>query len=119
MRFYIPIQLVSLLNERFHWRKLVKVKKKQKLATKRSMSGKQVPPLPLLVIITRVGKRVLDDDNLATSAKYIRDQIAEIIGVDDGSPLYTWRYEQRTSASERYGVEVEITTRINNYERLD
>lgn len=111
MRFYVPIRLVSLLNERFHWRKLSQLRKKQKAATKRSMTGKEIPPLPLIITITRVGKRVLDDDNLATSCKYVRDQIAEVVGVDDGSPLYTWRYQQRTSSSEKYGVEVEIVTR--------
>ena len=42
---------------------------------------------------------------------WIRDQIAANVGVDDGSPLYTWRYEQRVEKGERYGVDVEITTR--------
>ena len=111
MRFYIPIRLVSFLNERFHWRKLNQIKNRQKEATRLSMIGKEIPLPPLIITITRVGKRRLDDDNLATSCKYVRDQIAEIVGVDDGSSLYTWQYRQRTSADEQYGVEVEITTR--------
>ncbi len=108
MRFSIPIRLPSLLNTRMHWRRMLSLKKKQKEATALCMVGVVMPPMPLLVTITRVGPKKLDDDNLAASAKYIRDEIARIIGTDDGSPLYTWRYEQRAG---KYCVEVEITER--------
>ena len=108
MRFHIPIKLPSLANVRWHWRKMAALKKKQKFATRLCMSATTLPPLPLLVTIIRVGPRELDDDNLSSAAKYVRDQIAATVGVDDGSPLYTWRYEQRKGA---YGVDVEITSR--------
>ena len=72
--------------------------------------GQQIPTVPLLVTITRVGPRRLDDDNLAAACKYVRDQIAAVIGIDDGSPLYTWRYEQRVGGRKEYGVDVEIVT---------
>jgi hypothetical protein len=61
--------------------------------------------------MTRIGRRKLDDDNLEAAFKHIRDQIACIVGVDDGSPLYTWRYEQRVGSSLQYGVNIEILTR--------
>lgn len=91
-----------------HWRKLKRVVDKQKKATKRALKDKVIPPLPLLVIMTRVGPRKLDDDNLQGSLKYIRDEIARAVGVDDGSPLYTWLYMDRKG---EYGVEVEIIER--------
>ena len=94
---------------RSHWRYIAKIKKKQRAATKICLTNFVVPPMPLLVTITRIGPRYLDDDNLASACKYVRDEIAKKVGVDDGSPLYTWRYEQIKGL--RYGVNVEITMR--------
>lgn len=108
MKFYIPIELPSLLNLRISWRKMVRLKKQQKLATKLCMNGTAIPPLPLTVTITRVGPRRLDDDNLQGACKYVRDQIAAVVGVDDGNSKYTWIYKQRTGG---YRVEVDITHR--------
>ncbi len=108
MRFSIPIELPSLANVRLHWRAMDALKKKQKLATKLCMRDVKLPAPPLLVTITRVGPRKLDDDNLASACKYVRDAIAKVVGIDDGSDLYTWRYAQRTGT---YGVDVEITQR--------
>jgi hypothetical protein len=109
MRFHIPIRLPSLPNTRMSWQALASLKKKQKRATTRAMSKcMTVPIIPLLVTITRVGPRRLDDDNLEAASKYVRDAIADKIGLDDGSPLYTWRYEQRVGD---YGIDVEITPR--------
>lgn len=62
-----------------------------------------------MVAITRIGPRKLDDDNLLSACKYVRDQIATMIKVDDGSPLYTWRYTQRIDSI--YGVEIEFIRR--------
>lgn len=108
MQFHIPIKLPSLMNSRMHWRAVLRLKKSQRLATLLAMRGRPIPPFPLVVVIIRVGPRRLDDDNLAASCKYVRDQVAAACGVDDGSPLYTWRYEQRRG---EYGVDVEIVTR--------
>lgn len=119
MRFHIPIELPSLPNARLHWTRLLRLKAKQRRATRRSMSGKPIPPLPLTIILTRVGPRKLDDDNLQGACKYVRDQIAETIGVDDGSPLYTWKYDQRIGTGEPYGLEVEIQPRGDTMIRRD
>ena len=121
MRFHIPLRLVSLANmSHKHWRTLSNTSRKQKEATHYCILNKLVeigwqehtvaklPAPPILITITRVGPRKLDDDNLASACKYVRDQIAAEVGVDDGSDLYTWRYEQRKGA---YGVDVEITPR--------
>lgn len=109
MRYHIPIKLPSLANlSHQHWRKLSKLSRSQKIATAIAIYGRQIPTLPLLVTITRIGPRKLDDDNLASACKYVRDAIAKKIGVDDGSDQYTWRYNQ---AIGKYGVDVEITSR--------
>lgn len=104
----MPIKLPSLSNLRLHWRRFAMLKKQQKVATWMCLVGVELPAPPLLVTITRIGPRRLDDDNLASACKYVRDQIATAVGIDDGSDLYTWRYEQRIG---KYSVEVEITTR--------
>ena len=106
--YHISIKLPSLLNTRMSWQAMAALKKKQRKATKRAMKGALIPPLPLLVTITRSGPVKLDDDNLQGACKYVRDQIAEEVGVDDGSPLYTWKYEQKRGP---HGVEVEIVAR--------
>ena len=108
LKYHIPIRLPSLLNTRMHWRKLAKLKQQQRFATLCCLNSLVPPSMPLVVTITRVGPRKLDDDNLAGACKYVRDQIANMIGVDDGSELYTWVYQQRTGY---YGVDVEIKQR--------
>ena len=62
--------------------------------------------LPCTVTITRLGPRKLDSDNLATSAKGLRDGIADKLGVDDGDERITWCYAQEKSKT--YGVRIEI-----------
>lgn len=108
MRFTIPLRLPSLANSRMSWQRMASLKCKQKDATALAMiaAGDFVPCPPLVVTITRVGPMRLDDDNLATACKYVRDAIAHRVGIDDGSDLYTWVYRQRIG---KYGVEVEIT----------
>ncbi len=112
MLFTIPLRLPSLANTRMHWRRLARLKRVQRAATKVVMlaarAHQRLPLPPWAVTITRVGPRRLDDDNLAAACKYVRDQIAEVVGVDDGSPLYTWRYEQRVG---KYAVVVHIAPR--------
>jgi len=109
MRFNIPLKLPSLVNTFKNWRSHIALKKKQKLTTQRYIKKVETfPSPPLLITITRVGPKKLDDDNLAISCKYVRDEIARTVGIDDGSPLYTWIYKQRAG---KYGVEVEITKR--------
>ncbi len=87
-------------------------KKRQKKATQMCLWAAKVleivPKPPIIITITRVGPRRLDDDNLASACKYVRDAIAADVGVDDGSPLYTWQYRQHIG---KYGVDVEIKSR--------
>lgn len=108
MLVHVPIRLPSLANARLSWRRVATLKKKQREAVATCLIGVAVPVPPLTITITRVGPKHMDDDNLASACKYVRDAIAAKIGVDDGSPLYTWLYQQRIG---QYGVDVEITRR--------
>lgn len=108
MQYSIPIKLPSLANLRVHWRKMARLKKQQRLAVWMCMREAKFPPGPLRVTITRIGPRKLDDDNLASACKYVRDQIANMVGVDDGDSYYEWCYRQRIG---RYTVEIDIEER--------
>ena len=111
MKIIIPIKLPSLnIILIKNWRALTSLKRKQKSATHLAFDDKRldIPPPPLIVIITRVGAKKLDDDNLQGACKYVRDQIASEVGLDDGSDLYTWIYRQRKGD---YSVEIEIEPR--------
>jgi hypothetical protein len=61
------------------------------------------------VRIVRIGPRKLDSDNLAISAKGIRDGIAQRLGINDGSDRITWSYAQARGKRKEYSVRVEIT----------
>lgn len=68
-------------------------------------------PLPetysrLVVTLTRYGPRTLDDDNLAFSFKAVRDAVAKVVGIDDGKPIWDWRYAQEQS--KWFGFRIEI-----------
>lgn len=87
---------------------MARLKRNQREVTILFMRGLEIPQPPLVVTITRHGKRKLDDDNLASACKYVRDAIADVIGIDDGSPLYTWVYRQMIGDSQ---IEVKIESR--------
>lgn len=85
------------------------MKKLQRNATRLAMRGMELPEPPIVVHITRVGPAKLDDDNLQSACKYVRDAIAAIIGVDDGNTwAYQWKYYQRKEGKGIYYVEVQI-----------
>lgn len=104
----IPIRLASPLNgSHGNWRGPAFRRRAQRDMTLVCLGGHTLPALPVVVTITRLGPRKLDSDNLAASAKSVRDEIAKQFGVDDGDEdAYVWRYAQEKS--KEYGVRVEI-----------
>ena len=103
--YCIPIKLVSLANVRMHWRTLARLKKKQRQQVANAVLG-HLPSMPIRVTLTRVGKRRMDNDNLAAAFKAVRDEIANIYGVDDGSMQYEWVYDQEIG--KEYAVKILI-----------
>jgi hypothetical protein len=113
-RTLLPIRIESCANLREHWAK------RAGRAKAHRMAALAVPrhPLPCVVTITRIAPRKLDDDNLAGGCKALRDGIADRLGVDDGSPLVQWRYDQRKGMPKQYAVEVVIRTNVLDHVRL-
>jgi hypothetical protein len=67
---------------------------------------------PVTITLVRISPRPLDDDNLASSQKAVRDGIADALnGGEDRSPRIVWRYEQEKGAPNTYGVRVLIRPR--------
>jgi hypothetical protein len=99
----LPLRLVSVANVREAWQARAR---RTKLHRNAAVAVPRVP-LPVLVTITRLGPRALDDDNLSSSAKALRDGIAARLGVDDGrTDLIRFRYAQEKSKA--YGVRVTL-----------
>src|SRR5690242_18788265 len=102
----LPLRLESLANRREHWAKRSKRAKVQRLTAWRMA---KVHPLPCVVTITRIGPRPLDTDNLAISAKHVRDGIADRLGINDNDPRVEWRYRQtKSERPKHYACMVEI-----------
>jgi len=103
----IPIKSVSVANLRMHWAVKAKLAKSHRAMARTAMAtvSPSAPGLPVSIVLTRVGPRTLDTDNLASSLKAVRDGISDWLGVDDGSPQIDWQYGQKRGS---YAVEVEV-----------
>jgi len=125
MGLYIqfPMRLVSLANQREHWgaRKARAAKQRERAAIhlgNKMVVGELPYGPPWLVRITRLGPRALDgNDNVNISAKHVRDGLADVLGVDDGSDLVLWTYAQEKS--KKYEVRVEIFGGANALSKMD
>lgn len=99
----VAMDAPSTPNLREHWSKRAKRTKGQRGAMAKAIKAWLVDGPRLVVVLTRVGKRELDSDNLAAALKGVRDGVADSLRIDDGSGLVEWQYRQRTGEP---GVEV-------------
>lgn len=60
------------------------------------------------IIVTRLGGRGLDTVNLWSSVKFVEDAIANLMGCNDGTPVWKRTFDVRQEPGERFGVRVEI-----------
>jgi hypothetical protein len=106
----LPIRIVSEANLREHFR-TVAARKKIHRQTACVLMQRHLRPIPerrATITLTRIAPRVLDDDNLAGGFKACRDGVADWLGIDDGSPMLTWRYAQRKGKRGEYAAEVQV-----------
>ncbi len=109
MKVVMPIRTVNSLNRRGHWAAKAHTAKKQRHAAYWMLYTSPKPSPPCAITLTRIAPRKLDSDGLAASFKHVQDGIADWLGIDDGSDLLTWAYQQRSGKPKEYAVEVEIT----------
>ena len=96
-KFSVPLRAISYANTRMHWAAKAKVVSRDKLITKMAWLEAGAPkiPVPGVVMLVRVAPRRLDDDNLRGALKAVRDQIAELAGVNDAkTELVRYEYDQ-------------------------
>jgi len=112
--FLVDIHTVSEANRREHWASRAKrVAKQRSTMTLCLMSSPLRREIGdgLVVALTRVAPRALDDDNLRGALKACRDGVADWLGIDDRDPRVTWEYGQRRGAPTSYSVQVEVRAR--------
>jgi hypothetical protein len=111
LRIEAPIKTVSEMNRREHWtarnKRRVQQRREVYFAWKVGVAGKRKRfGVPCTVKLTRLGVRMLDDDNLRGALKFVRDQVAELLGMDDADERLTFEYAQETGSG--YGVVIEV-----------
>lgn len=108
----LPLKTVSEINRRDHWATKsrrhkaqqyeVNIEWKKKLGTRRIQ-------LPCRVTFTRIGPKALDDDNLRSACKSVRDEVARLLNSHDGfgSPVQ-WAYKQQPIGKHEYRLLIEV-----------
>lgn len=100
----LPIRIESVANKREHWSKRAARTKQQRFAA----IAVPVHPLPCVVTLIRVAPRALDDDNLRSGFKALRDGIADRLGVKDNDPRVRWEYDQVRGRAKQYAARVRV-----------
>lgn len=112
VRFVVPIRTSTGLNAREHWAVRKKRVSAERAATRLLWrAARQRPVLPVDIQLVRIapGTRPMDDDNLPGSMKAIRDELAELLGVDDGNrAVIRFTYAQERGP---WGVRVTVRER--------
>jgi hypothetical protein len=108
------VKLISEANAHTHWRERQRRAKFQRQAARLTLGADiSGPPPPYVITITRIGPRTLDSDNLAGSAKHVRDGVADWLGIDDGDKRLSWNYAQRSEGPGIYAAEVVIESAMS------
>lgn len=106
----IPMRIESRKNRREHFAIRRRREKPQEIAVWANLMsalGGKPSVVPCVVTLCRIGKKLLDTDNVQFSTSHIRDIVAKTFGVDDGptGPI-EWRYDQRLGS---WAVEIGLT----------
>ena len=83
----IPVNTVSEMNCSQHWRVKAKRHKSQQYFIRLAMKPHKVL-LPCTVTMIRLASREIDDDNLSSAFKWIRDELSECIICGDKRKTY-------------------------------
>lgn len=112
------LRLVSLTNGN-KWAKFAshKARNEQRAALNLHVRARALRcplPIPLDVTIVRLAPGRFDSDNMVACGKYVRDWLAEWIGVSDSrDDLVRWLYEQERTKVHVYGCRIEVRGRVS------
>jgi hypothetical protein len=112
----LPIATVSEANTRCHWAQRYRRFKAQQNCVKALLVEPVVAELAtnlargrvLRIMLTRLADRAMDTDNLAGAFKAIRDQLAVMLKIDDGSSLVEWHYWQEKCEESGITIKMEL-----------
>lgn len=107
----IPIKIESVANLRENWRERAKRSKKHRTAAYcyLAMYSQPINTVgPMTITLTRIATRQLDDDNLASGFKAVRDGVADWLKRPDNDPLISWRYSQEKGEPKKYAASITI-----------
>ncbi|MFK3647926.1 hypothetical protein ACI2IY_05740 [Lysobacter enzymogenes] len=102
----LPLRIVSEANKREHWRYR---QRRSKACRSAAVAVPNGIALPCAVHLTRIAPRKLDDDNLQSGFKALRDGIADRLGIKDNDPRVTWSYDQERGKPHEYAARITIT----------
>lgn len=113
----LPIETQTESNAKGHWRP-----KAKRAAHQRSLTVLLTMPLvakvrrqllkdsvsSVTVTLTRISPLELDDDNLSSAFKHVRDGVADALGIDDRDRRVQWLYAQTKGAVRERAVHLEV-----------
>ncbi len=77
-----------------------------------ALRNRPLPPLPVVVTLTRISAGELDEhDNLRGAMKSIADEIAKQYDIPDKDARFTWQYAQEKCKRGTYGVRITIAAK--------
>jgi hypothetical protein len=104
----LPIKIESTLNKREHHMARARRAKSQRQTAGWCLHLVPRPDVPIVVKLTRIAPRMLDDDNAVGGMKSVRDAVAEWLMVDDADPRISWQYAQEKGKPRQYACRVEF-----------
>lgn len=115
LELQFPLKIKSEANNYDHWTIKKKRKDNQKLLVKHHLRTQLINlKLPLMIVMTRISPRSLDEDNLVSALKTIKDAIADHIrpnqapGQADNTNLIQWAYNQEKGPPKTNALKLEM-----------
>ena len=117
--FEVPIRIESEANQRVHWSKRWRRFRDQRIILRNGWNratnhAGKLNASSYVVTLTRIGHKLLDDDNLAGGLKGVQDEIAKILGIDDGDARIKWVRKQRKGTEYSCVVKIEARTELSD-----
>ena len=105
----MPLRTYSAANLREHWSvraRRVRAERRTTFWTLKAAGFK--PHLPARITLCRISSGMLDDDNLRSAFKAIRDEIALAYKIPDNDPRLIWDYAQQSCKRGTYSVRITL-----------
>lgn len=106
----VPIRTISRVNAEEHPMARARRVRRERDAVL-LFWGQRAATVPCTVYLTRIAParaKVLDDDNRPVAVKALRDELARLLGVDDGDARVKWAYPPQEAGA--WGVRLTVVS---------